>query len=113
VTRLRHHTEPDALVLTPDGHIDTRDVHALLAAVARLLDDEPRGRVVLDLSLVRTPGLATIDALMRLHLSTRRRGRPMLIRHTPAMLEQALAMTGLSDTLPPRDACNCRVCGER
>ncbi|MDN5856629.1 MAG: hypothetical protein L0K86_28100, partial [Actinomycetia bacterium] len=77
MTTLRHHTEPDALVLTLDGSIDDRDVPTLLAATTRVLDDDPRGAVVVDLWLVRRPGLAAIDALMRLHLIARRCGRPL------------------------------------
>lgn len=113
MTTLRHHTEPETLVLTPDGSIETGEVPALLEMAARLLDDEPRGTVVLDLSLLRLSGLAAIDALMRLHLIARRRGRPLLIRHTPGPLGRALERTGLSETLPLREACSCRVCSER
>jgi hypothetical protein len=113
VTTLQHHKEQDAPVLTPDGSIDTGEVPAPLAAANRLLDEQPRGLVVLDLSLIRLPGLETIDAVMRLHLIARRRGRPLQIRHTPAPLEHALQQAGLSDTLPLRESCRCRVCTER
>jgi len=113
VTRLRHHTEPDTLVLTPDGTIDTCEVPALLTAAAALLDVGPRTTVALDLSLLRAPGLAAIDALMRLHLLARRRSRSMKIRHIPPLLEQALQQTGLSESLPLQETCRCRVCAER
>jgi anti-anti-sigma factor len=113
VTRLRHHTEPDTLVLTPDGTIHAGEVPALLTAADALLDEGSRTTVVLDLSLVRTPGLAAIDALMRLHLLARRRGRSLKIRHITPRLEQALQQTGLSVSLPLRETCHCRVCAER
>ena len=109
---LRHHTEPDALVLTPDGSIHTDDVPDLLVTAGRLLDDEPRGAVVLDLSLLRLPGLAAIDALMRLHLIVRRRGRALTIRHVPGSLRRALERAGVTTTLPLRRSCDCRVCHE-
>jgi anti-anti-sigma regulatory factor len=112
MTTLQHHMEQDALVLTPDGCIATSDVPALLAAANRLVDEHPRGTVVLDLSLVRLPGLETIDAVMRLHLTTKRRGRPLQIRHTPAPLEHVLRQAGLSDTLRLHEPCPCRVCTE-
>ena len=110
MTTLLHHREPGALVLTPDGSISSDDVPVLLANAARLLDDEPGESVVVDLSLVRLPDLWTVEVLMRLHLSTLRRGRTLLIRHIPAPLEQVLEYTGLSAALPPREACDCRVC---
>lgn len=100
------------MVLTPDGSISSDDVPELLATAARLLDDEPGGSVVVDLWLVRLPDLWTIEVLMRLRLSTLRQGRPLLIRHTPARLEQVLEHTGLSAALPPREGCDCRVCGQ-
>ena len=83
MTTLQHHKEQDALVLTPDGSIATSDVRALLRAANRLVKEHPRGMVVLDLSLVRLPGLETIDAVMRLHLIAKRRGRPLQITAHP------------------------------
>jgi anti-anti-sigma regulatory factor len=112
VTTLLHHREPGALVLTPHGSIGSDDVPELLATAARLLDGEPGESVVIDLSLVGRPDLWTIEVLMRLRLSTLRRGRPLLIRHTPAPLAQVLEYTGLSAALPLREACDCRVCGQ-
>lgn len=112
MTTLHHHNERDALVLTPDGSIDAGDVPALLATAARLVDDDSRGTVVLDLSLLRSGGLAAVDAVLRLHLIARRCGRPLLIRHTPVPLERALELTGLRDILPRREACSCRGCTE-
>ncbi len=113
MTRLRHHSEPDALVLTLDGTIHTGEVQALLADAHTLLDDESRTTVVLDLSLVRAPGLAAIDVVMRLHLLARRRGRSLEIRHVPASLAQVLDQAGLSESLPLHEACRCRACSRR
>lgn len=101
------------MVLTPDGSIGSDDVPVLLATAARLMDGEPSETVVVDLSLVRLPDLWTIEVLMRLRLSTLRQGRPLLIRHIPAPLAQVLEHTGLSAALPPREACDCRVCGSQ
>ncbi len=113
MTSLRHHTEPDTLVLTPDGIINTGDVPALLRAAQAMLDEGARTKVVLDLSLIQAPGLAAIDAVMRLHLLARRCGRSLDIRHVPPSLEKALQQTGLSESLPLRETCGCRVCTER
>jgi hypothetical protein len=64
------------------------------------LDRFPARVIVCDVSRLAAT-LDTIDALARLRLNARRRGRRLHLRNLDGALKELIALIGLRDTLPP------------
>jgi ABC-type transporter Mla MlaB component len=90
---------PDTVVWALGPVILRADVPALCAHLAGLLD-EGVSVVVCDVSTVAGADAAAVDALARLHLAARRRGRRILIRGGDPHLVGLLRLVGLRDALP-------------
>jgi anti-anti-sigma regulatory factor len=63
------------------------------------LSDPDDESVMVDLSGVTSPDLATIDALTRLELVARRTGRPLMLRNASEQLCELLTFAGLADVV--------------
>lgn len=61
---------------------------------------DPDVTVVVDVSQVTRPDIATIGALARLELAVRRRGCRVELRGANGALRDLLALAGLTDVLP-------------
>lgn len=66
----------------------------------RLLEDEALSVVVCDLGAVTSPSAATVDALARLCVITRRLGCRMELLHPSRELRGLLSLAGLEEVLP-------------
>ena len=104
MTVLHRHLEPNALVLAVGGRVRPTDVRELVAAAAQMMQDDDSARVVLDLALLHSRGLATVDAVVQLQLAARRQGRCVGVRNVAPEMQRLLAFVGLSDLLPPTGA---------
>ncbi|MGH8822973.1 MAG: STAS domain-containing protein [Jiangellaceae bacterium] len=79
------------------------DVRSLADQVVRQLGRGDVAEILVDVSGVRTPDVAHVDALARLHLGARRHGSHVrLVGPCPRLLE-LLALVGLDDLLPIDD----------
>ncbi|MFD5181373.1 STAS domain-containing protein [Streptomyces sp. NPDC058372] len=93
-------TDPAVLRLaTPVAPSDGPRLCAELADLAAAGADE----VVCDVSGVREPQLAAVDALARLRLTARRAGCRLRLRHPTPQLRALLALTGLAGPLGLED----------
>lgn len=91
---------PGALVI--DGPVAAADVPRLCRRLRALLDGT-RGQVVVDVRTVAADAV-TIEALARLQLTARRRGRRISVRRASPDLDRLVTFVGLADVLP--------ACGE-
>jgi ABC-type transporter Mla MlaB component len=91
---------PGATVLTLSGRVARADIAGLCERVGGLLERCDAGLVVCDVGSVLDPDAATVDALARLQLTARRRGRRICLRHACGELQGLLALMGLGDVLP-------------
>jgi ABC-type transporter Mla MlaB component len=91
---------PGATVLTLSGRVARADIAVLCERVGGLLERCDAGLVVCDVGSVLDPDAATVDALARLQLTARRRGRRIRLRHACGELQGLLALMGLGDVLP-------------
>jgi ABC-type transporter Mla MlaB component len=82
------------------GPIDPTDVRRLCERVRGLLEACDVDVVVCDVTALVEPDAVTIDALARLQLIARRRGREIRLRHACGHLKDLLALMGLSDVVP-------------
>jgi hypothetical protein len=89
--------EPD---LTVHGRIDPGDAGALVAAVERALDRSASGPVTCDVAGLLDPDLVAMDALARMQLAARTRGRMVRLRDPTRELAELLVLCGLWDVLP-------------
>lgn len=111
MTVLRHHTEPGALVLTVVGPATPVGTAMLCAEAARLIQAGDTGVVVYDVALLAGAGLDAAEILMRLHLTARRHGQQVRLRHASPDLWDFLNFVGFRDILHlTQDACPCRNC---
>ena len=86
------------VVVHPD--LAPEDVRPFVDRLARRLRHGGVATVLVDVSGVRSPDIAYVDALARLQLGARRHGtRVRLIDPCPRLLE-LLALVGLEDLLP-------------
>ncbi|MFJ9796274.1 STAS domain-containing protein [Streptomyces sp. NPDC101145] len=95
-------TEP--IVLRVGGLVEPADAARLCGELTALLDGAPPGApAAVDVDALIRPGLAAVDALARLHLTARRLGHPLTVRHAGPDLRALLALVGLADRLlsPP------------
>ncbi|WP_207938937.1 STAS domain-containing protein [Actinomadura darangshiensis] len=90
-------TEPFVLALGPS--LSRGDVPRLCASLAAALDpDEPRPAYC-DVVTVTDPDMVTVDALLRLHLTARRRGHRLRFRGAGPDLLSLLSLTGFLSVL--------------
>ena len=88
-----------APVVALRGRIGPPEIGEACARVRALFVDDDVRIVVIDVSEVVDPDAAALDALARLHLTARRLGRGIRIRHTCAQLEELAAFAGLREVL--------------
>jgi ABC-type transporter Mla MlaB component len=92
-----HAPEPELAV---HGPIEPEDVAALLVRVERALDRNPSGAVTCDVAGLRDPDLVAMDALARMQLAARTRGRTVRLRDPTRELAELLVLCGLWDVFP-------------
>lgn len=98
---------PGALVLVvrpPLGHGEAAGLCArlreLLTAAEHAGEHGAGPPVICDVSGLTRPDAATLDALARLQLTARRRGRGLWLRRAGPTLRGLIALTGLTEVLP-------------
>jgi anti-anti-sigma regulatory factor len=91
---------PCTVVLVLDHAIMRAGVPELCARLCVLLEGSDADLVVCDVGALDTPDAATVDALARLQLAARRRGRRVTLRHARPALQDLVALAGLGDVLP-------------
>jgi anti-anti-sigma regulatory factor len=89
--------EPARPVLVVRGAIRGRDVAQLCRALAAF---RGAGPIVCDVSAVAPVDVSTLDALARLALASRRRGRGLVLRNAAPELRDLVALAGLGEVLP-------------
>jgi hypothetical protein len=82
------------------GRIDPGDVEALVAQVERALDRSSSGPVTCDVAALVDPDLVAMDALARMQLAARTRGRTVRLRDPTRDLADLLALCGMWDVFP-------------
>ena len=85
------------LVLVVTAPIVPADISGLCARVRGLLDASDAERVVCDVAAFVHPDAVTIDALGRLQLAVRRRGKSIELRNACAALRGLLTLVGLGE----------------
>jgi ABC-type transporter Mla MlaB component len=93
--------EPSTIVFVFSGPIARADVPLLSERVRVLLEGSHADLVVCDVGALVDPDAVTIDVLARLRLTARRLGRRVGLLDACGELQDLLALTGLSDVLPP------------
>jgi ABC-type transporter Mla MlaB component len=87
------------MVLSIDGPVARADVAGLCDRVRALLGASPARVLVCDLGASVRADAATVDALARVQLTAKRRGRRVRLRHAPAELRTLLKFFGLDGVL--------------
>ncbi len=90
---------PIAVVLTLRGEIGRADLPGLCARVTALIEGSGAELVVCDVAEVSSPDCATVDALARIQLTTRRLGSGLRLRSASDELHEVLAMAGLCEVV--------------
>lgn len=91
---------PAPVVVEMGGPVRPEDLGAMCAGVrAALMGTDASADLVCDLGALAPVDLAAVDALARLSLLARRRGRRLRLQRPPAELCELLALTGLSAVL--------------
>ena len=85
------------LVVVVTAPITRADIPGLCSRLRGLLDASDATRVVCDVSEFTEPDAVTIDALGRLQLAVRRRGKSIALRNASDDLQGLLALVGLAD----------------
>lgn len=85
---------------------------ALAQRVHALLESSTAQRIVCDVEALVEPDVATVDALARLRLAARLRGRDVVLLHASDDLQRLIALVGLDDALPPCEALVVQVEGQ-
>ena len=85
-------------LLALSGAIAPADIPKLCERATRLLT-RTKTDLVCDVGAA-DPNAVTVDALARLHLTARRLGRRMHVRHASRELENLLTFTGFCDVVP-------------
>ena len=91
--------DPRTAVVAVGGRVRPGDVPGLCARLRALLDDPAVGAVVCDVGGL-VPDAVALEALARLPLAARRRGRRVALRNAGPDLRALLAVTGLADVVP-------------
>ena len=81
------------------GAIVRADVPGLCARLQELLRGSEADIVVCDVAEVTDPDCATVDALARMQLTSRRLGRELRLRGVTDELHDVLALAGLCDVV--------------
>ncbi|MEV0273035.1 MAG: STAS domain-containing protein [Nonomuraea sp.] len=92
---------PEPVVWALGPGLARADIPGLCDRLEILLDAVD-GVVEFDVSAVHRPDAVTVDALARLHLAARRRGRRIQISGASPGLVALLSLIGLADVLPLR-----------
>ncbi|WP_436776249.1 STAS domain-containing protein [Yinghuangia sp. YIM S09857] len=87
-------------VVVEIGALVRADVPGLCARVDEMLVQVPGARLVCDVGADCRADLALVDALARLRLAARRRGRAYQIRDAPPALTDLLGLVGLRGAVP-------------
>ncbi|MCF2525990.1 STAS domain-containing protein [Yinghuangia soli] len=82
------------------GALTRAEVPALCALADERLAGLPDARLVCEVPPGRPADLALIDALARLRLTAKRRGRVYQVRDAPAELGELLGLVGLAAAVP-------------
>jgi ABC-type transporter Mla MlaB component len=91
----------DALVLVLSGRVAPKDLPGLVMRARTLLDGDTHDRIVCDVRALVEPDAATVDALARLQVAARRRGREVSLLGASARLRELLDFCGLDQAIPP------------
>jgi ABC-type transporter Mla MlaB component len=86
-----------ALILVVTAPITRADIPGLCARLRGLLDASDSVRVICDMAEFSHPDAVAIDALGRLQLAVRRRGKSIELRNASAELRDLLGLVGLAD----------------
>lgn len=97
---LRPPLGPRTIILDLRGPIARAAVPGLCERVRVLLAGGDVDLVTVEVGGLARPDHVAIDALARLQLTARRRGRSIRLRHVRAKLRDLLVLTGLSEELP-------------
>jgi ABC-type transporter Mla MlaB component len=97
----RPHPEPSTIVLVMTGPITRADVPILCDRIRVLLEGSDADLVICDMGVLVKPDAATIEVLARLQLTARRLRRQVQVLDACGELRDLLALTGLSDVVPP------------
>ncbi len=97
----RPHPEPSTIVLVMTGPIGYADVPILCNRIRVLLEGGDADLIICDMGLLVKPDAMTIEVLARLQLTARRLGRQVQVLDACGELQDLLALTGLSDVVPP------------
>lgn len=89
------------VVLVISGPIARADIAGLCKRFHALLQGGDVGLVVFDVGRLVDPDVVVVDALARLQLTARRLGSTIRLRDACAELRDLIALTGLSDVMPP------------
>jgi protein-disulfide isomerase-like protein with CxxC motif len=89
---------PSPVVFALTGRIAPGDVARLCERIGALLDGSGAPFAVCDLRDAAADA-ATVDALARIQLAARRRGRRVFVRHASAELRELVVFIGLGDVL--------------
>lgn len=90
-----------AIVLALSGTVTPEDLPDLVSHVRGLLETSAVERIVCDVEALADPDLATVDALARLQLAARRRGRRVTLVGASTRLGELLDICGLDEAIPP------------
>jgi anti-anti-sigma regulatory factor len=85
------------LVLVVTAPIARADIPGLCSRLRGLLDTGDATRVVCDMAEFSAPDAVAIDALGRLHLAVRRRGKTIELENVGVELRDLLTLVGLAD----------------
>jgi anti-anti-sigma regulatory factor len=99
IQALRPTHDPDTLIVTIGGVIDRVAAARLGEEVGDLLRTTGASVVVCDVGGVIQPNAATVDAVCRIRLTTRRLGCRLRLRHASSELLDLLDLTGLCDVV--------------
>jgi ABC-type transporter Mla MlaB component len=86
--------------LAVHGPIEPEDVDALVVRVERALDRSASGPLTCDVAGLSAPDLVAMDALARMQLAARTRGRTVRLRGATRELAELLVICGLWDVFP-------------
>ena len=93
--------DDDALVLVLSGRVAPEDLPGLVTRARSLLKADEHRRIVCDVGGLVEPDAATVDALARLQLAARRRGREVSLLGASERLRDLLSFCGLNEAIPP------------
>lgn len=93
---------PNMMLLTLKGAVQREDLPMLVEGIRAHLRQSPAERVVCDVEHLAVD-IVTVDALARLRLAARRRGREVSLLNASDELHALLELVGLDETIPPCD----------